>query len=176
MISDCIKGRAQYQYPEGIQKGIRLHRAIDAFTDSHPATKRAQEVFRPHYRLYSAPLADVAFDYFLANDKETFNEATLFHFSQHTYAVIESFDAHLPPRFATLFTYMKRDNWLFRYRSMEGIGNSLRGLMYRASMPDDGQHAGDLLLQHKSLLQQCFDDFFPDVKKFAKGQVAELLE
>lgn len=175
MISDCIKGRAQYNYPEGIQKGIRLHRAIDEFTDSHPATKRAQEVFRPHYRLYSAPLADVAFDYFLANDGETFDDATLLLFSQRTYASIELFGAQLPPRFAMLFTYMKRDNWLYRYRTLEGIGNSLRGLMYRASMPDDGKHAGYLLQQHRQELQQCFDDFFPDVKKFAKGRIAELL-
>lgn len=175
MISDCIKGRAQYNYPEGIQKGIRLHRDIDAFTDIHPATKAAQEVFRPHYRLYSAPLADVAFDYFLANDPETFDDKGLLHFSHHTYSTIDAFGAQLPPRFAQLFTYMKRDNWLYRYRTLEGIGNSLRGLMYRASMPDDGEHAGYLLQQHQPVLQQCFNEFFPDVKKFAKGRLIELL-
>lgn len=175
MISDCIKGRAQYLYPENIQKGIRLHRAIDEFTDSHPAIKKAQEVFRPHYRLYSAPLADVAFDYFLANDPHTFDDGELLRFSQETYAALDANSAHLPPRFASLFTYMKRDNWLYNYRSIQGISNSLRGLMYRASMADDGQLACDLLQQQKRVLQQCFDAFFPDVKKFAKGRLTELL-
>ena len=47
MISDFVKGKARFQYPEGIQKGIMLHRAIDDFTDTHPATAIAKEIFRP---------------------------------------------------------------------------------------------------------------------------------
>ena len=43
MISDFIKGKKQYDYPDHIQLGIRLHRAIDAFTDNHPATREMRE-------------------------------------------------------------------------------------------------------------------------------------
>ncbi len=34
MISDFVKGKKQYDYPDGIQKGIRLHRIIDLFYGS----------------------------------------------------------------------------------------------------------------------------------------------
>ena len=51
MISDFVKGKTKFNYPEGIQKGIALHRAIDEFTDTHPATKEAAAFFRPAYRL-----------------------------------------------------------------------------------------------------------------------------
>ncbi len=51
LISDFVKGRAQYHYPPKIQKGIRLHRAIDTFTDAHPATKEAMNFFKTPYRL-----------------------------------------------------------------------------------------------------------------------------
>jgi len=68
LISDFVKGKKKFDYPPGIQKGIALHRAIDTFTDSHPATKEAKEVFRPHYRLYAGAFIDVAYDHFLAND------------------------------------------------------------------------------------------------------------
>lgn len=45
MISDFVKGRKQYDYPESIQQGIRLHRAIDAFTDEHPVTRELKKSF-----------------------------------------------------------------------------------------------------------------------------------
>lgn len=176
MISDCVKGRSQYAFPEAVQKGIRLHRCIDDFTDSHPAIKKAQQVFRPHYRLYSAPLVDVAFDHFLANDAEIFKNGTLLSFSQQTYQTLEAFGHLLPPNFATLFMYMKRDNWLYRYHTADGICKSIRGLMYRASSADDGSHACALLLEQQEELQQCYEAFIPDVKKFAKARLAELLQ
>ena len=36
-IGDYVKGRTWQDYPEGVQRGILLHRAIDVFTDTHPA-------------------------------------------------------------------------------------------------------------------------------------------
>ena len=41
MISDFVKGKKKFDYPGGIQAGMQLHRAIDTFTDAHPATKEA---------------------------------------------------------------------------------------------------------------------------------------
>ena len=38
-ISDFIKGKKQFDYPEKIQAGIKLHGAIDEFTERHPAKK-----------------------------------------------------------------------------------------------------------------------------------------
>jgi len=43
MISDFVKGSSKLGYPVSIQKGIMLHRDIDAFTDTHPATAKAKD-------------------------------------------------------------------------------------------------------------------------------------
>src|ERR1700754_3986396 len=59
LISDYIKGKKQFDYPDDIRHGIVLHRAIDTFTDEHPVIKTAKEIFRPHYRLYSGAFIDV---------------------------------------------------------------------------------------------------------------------
>ena len=88
MISDFVKGKKKYDFPPGIQKGIALHREIDAFTDIHEATKMAKEIFRPHYRLYSGAFIDVVYDYFLANDKTVFTDSSLLNFSLTTYTVV----------------------------------------------------------------------------------------
>src|SRR5215218_10282778 len=89
LISDFVKGKAQYQYPEHIQKGIRLHRAIDAFTDEHDATKEAATFFKTPYRLYSGPIVDVLYDYFLANDNTIFEGDALLLFSHQVYNTLE---------------------------------------------------------------------------------------
>lgn len=69
MISDFVKGGQKLGYAASVQKGIELHRAIDGFTDDHPATARAKQFFRADYRLYSGPIVDVLYDHFLANDE-----------------------------------------------------------------------------------------------------------
>lgn len=43
LISDFVKGKKQYNYPQRIHKGILLHRAIDQFTDEHPANQSLDE-------------------------------------------------------------------------------------------------------------------------------------
>ena len=117
MISDFVKGKKQYDFFPGIQKGIRLHRAIDNFTDTHPVTKELKEFFRPHDRLYSGAFADVAYDHFSANDKNEFpSPEALKAFSATTYGILEDHFSGLPAGFQKLFPYMKAQDWLFNYQ------------------------------------------------------------
>ena len=175
MISDFVKGRQKLGYTAVVQKGIELHRAIDEFTDSHPATAKAKEIFRPHYRLYSAPLVDVLYDHFLAADETIFSDASLLQFSQAVYQTLEEEAAHLPPHFLHVLTYMKMENWLYRYRTPEGIQQSLRGLIRRASFINDSATAIALFRSNYEELRACYALFFPDVKQMAKQKLDELL-
>ena len=40
-LGDYIKGRLENRFSPEIERGIRLHRAIDQYTDSHPVVKTA---------------------------------------------------------------------------------------------------------------------------------------
>jgi acyl carrier protein phosphodiesterase len=176
MISDFVKGKSQYAYERQIGMGIRLHRSIDAFTDSHPATAAAKEIFRPHYRLYSGAMVDVLYDHFLANDTHCFaDEAQLFRFSQEVYQSLDVAKAALPLRFQQLLPYMQSQNWLYHYKDREGMAKSLQGLVRRAAYLSDAQTAFRLFEEHYNDLQTCYDNFIEDVKSFAKEQVAQLL-
>lgn len=171
MISDYVKGKKKFDYPEGIQQGIALHRAIDEFTDKHAATKEAKEVFRPHYRLYAGAFIDVVYDHFLANDKNEFDEKSLAGFSGNCYAILDNYTDHLPEPFARMFPYMKTQDWLFNYREKWGTQKSFGGLVRRAAYLNDHDTAYRLFEQHYELLQKCYNDFFTEVKSFAKKQL-----
>jgi acyl carrier protein phosphodiesterase len=168
LISDFVKGKKKFDYPSFIQQGIMLHRAIDEFTDTHAATKEAKEFFRPHYRLYSGAFVDVLYDHFLAGDENEFSETSLFDFSQQVYATLETYIKWLPEQFAAMFPYMKNHNWLYNYRTIPGIEKSLSGVVRRAAYLTESDTAAYLFETHYQPLQQCYRQFWKDVKPFAR--------
>jgi acyl carrier protein phosphodiesterase len=168
LISDFVKGKRKLDYPASIQAGIALHRAIDTFTDSHPATHRAKAYFRADYRLYSGPVTDVVYDHFLAVDPQAFaSMADLTAFARRTYGQLEGGAAWFPERFRRLFPYMQDQDWFTGYRSKQGIFASLGGLARRAAyMPDPGQACRIFETQYAEL-EACYRAFFPELKDFA---------
>ncbi len=174
MISDFVKGKTQYSYPKSIQYGIKLHRAIDSFTDAHAATKKGKEIFRKDYRLYSGAILDIVYDYFLANDKSIFDDQSLMRFTQSVYEVLEENAFQLPVGFFIMLPYMKKENWLYHYKTSQGIEKSLRGLVRRSAHLSDHQKAYDLFIKHNEELNDCYDIFFKDVKTYAKRQFDDL--
>lgn len=168
LISDFVKGKKKFNYTEGIQKGIVLHRAIDTFTDSHEVTKLAKNIFRPSYRLYSGAFVDVVYDHFLATDPNEFSEKTLEIFSENVYELLDKHINDLPEPFARMFPYMKLHNWLFNYRTNWGTEASFGGLVRRARYITESETAALLFEEHYRTLHECYKAFFPDLKSFAR--------
>lgn len=176
MISDYIKGKKQFNYPPAVQKGIKLHRDIDNFTDTHAATQELKSFFRPQYRLYSGAFADVVYDHFLANDTQQFNtETDLKQFATTTYQLLEKYTDIFPAPFEQMFPYMKKNDWLYNYRHRWGIEKSFGGLVRRAAYLTESEIAFKIFNQHYTAMQVCYDNFFPDLKKYSINQLDELL-
>jgi acyl carrier protein phosphodiesterase len=174
MIGDFVKGKSHLLYAEGIQKGIVLHRRIDAFTDAHEAVQLAKLPFREDYRLYSAPIIDILFDHFLANDEDEFPVGGLQQFAAATYDCLEAYSTQLPLRFLRVFAYMKAEDWLYHYRNREMMARSLYGLARRAMYMADSNRAFQLFIEHYDYLQDCYKKLLPDVKIFSKETIREL--
>jgi acyl carrier protein phosphodiesterase len=169
LISDFVKGKKKFDYPDKIQQGISLHRAIDTFTDTHAITQKAKSFFREAYGLYSGPITDVIYDYFVANDPLLWpaGERQLNDFALKTYDRVGGLQSWLPDRFARMFHYMHTQNWLYNYRFKEGLFNSLSGLSRRASYMGDAGPACRIFEEQYSGLQNCYEAFFPELKDFA---------
>jgi acyl carrier protein phosphodiesterase len=174
LISDFVKGKKKFEYPAGIQKGILLHREIDNFTDTHPVTKEAKEIFRPAYRLYAGAFMDVVYDHFLATDKNEFTAESLLLFSENTYKLVEPFTALLPAAFQKIFPYMQQQNWLNNYQYAWGIERSMAGLVRRSAYLSESGTAFLLFEKNYQYLQECYSRFFPAVKNFVIEQMTIL--
>lgn len=176
MISDFVKGRKQYTYPERIYKGIRLHRLIDTFTDSHPCTKEIKKFFQPTYGLYGGAFTDIVYDYFLANDKEEFkSDKELEDFTTLTYTRLQQNMPDLPVTFQAMFPYMRDHNWLFNYRQTSGIMKSFNGMAHRAKYITESATAYSIFLNNIPLMQPLYDEYFPLLKNYAFDCLHDLL-
>ena len=176
MISDYIKGKKQFDYPMSIQKGIKLHRFIDQFTDNHEVTHQLKSFFRPHYRLYSGAFADVVYDHFLANDTNQFpTETELKEFAAQTYQLLEPWSAFFPPPFQHMFPYMKAQDWLYNYRYTWAMEKSFGGVVRRAAYLTESKVAFELFNTYYDEMQVCYTAFFPDLKKNTSLHLQDLL-
>ncbi len=176
MISDFVKGKNQFNYPAAVQKGIRLHRAIDTYTDAHPVTRELKYFFRPAYRLYAGAFGDVVYDHFLANDPAQFaNEGALLDFAAATYQTLEGGFSLLSPLFQKMLPYMKAQDWLYNYRYKHGIEQSFGGLVRRAAYLSESETAFSVFNEHYEAMRTCYQEFYPGLKNFAAHQLQELL-
>ena len=173
MISDFVKGKKKFDYPVSIQQGIHLHRLIDNFTDFHPVTAKAKELFRPQYRLYSGAFIDVVYDHFLALDADKFKSG-LKNFSEETYSLLEKNSTFFPGPFLRMFPYMQTQNWLYDYRLKEGIAKAFNGLVYRAKYLQESAIAFELFTKNYDQLREYYLEFFPDLKEYTVTMISNL--
>ena len=171
MIADFVKNRDVARLPESIQKGIKLHRAIDTFTDAHPLIHEAKAPFRPLVRLYSGAFVDVAFDYFLANDTAENSQCEWQEHSQRVYAVLRRYEEFLPEVFKKVLDKMQQDDWLYNYRNEWGIEYSFRNVVNKAQFLDKTTNVFPAFLANKDFLREKYEIFFPEIKSFAQDFV-----
>jgi acyl carrier protein phosphodiesterase len=174
MISDFIKGKKKFDYPDRIRMGITLHRKIDEYTDSHPATRQAKQFLKTTAGLYAGSFVDIIYDHFLANDSYEFKEGALSAFTQETYARLDLNEKWFPEKFKKFFFYMRMQDWLLNYRTTRGIHNSFEGLCRRAKYIDDPEPVFEAFIEHYEELKMAYEYFFPHVKTFAFNELLYL--
>ncbi len=164
LLGDFARGLDLESLPPAVKDGVRMHREIDRFTDAHPAFRRARAILAPRYSRYSGVLVDVFFDHHLSRQWDRFGAVLpLADFTASVYAMLERWDAYLPPRLRVVAPRMAAEDWLARYGEFEAIDRTLLGLSRRLSRENPLAEAGAELRRHHDRLRVLFERFFPDV-------------
>lgn len=137
-IGDFIKGdpaHARHGLTPGELAGVRLHRAIDSFTDAHPDVAAVRTWLHPRCHKYAGAAVDVFFDHFLARH---FTELTGLHlpaFTADFYQLLLRNTARLPARALRMRDALIQYDWLTNYQTRSGIDQSLKGMARRTAFP-----------------------------------------
>ncbi len=164
-IADSVKGNPDSQFPERIADGIRLHRAIDDFTDKHPLVKQGVERFRETQGRYAAVVIDVVYDHVLASNWKQFHDEELGMFTESVYQRLQAMSHHFPTQVERYFPYMKQQNWLYNYQFEWGFRKSLEGLDRRSSNPTEMHKAVEVYQKYDDEFLREFEQFIADATK-----------
>lgn len=167
-IADAIKGKQFEDFDDEIQKGIRLHRAIDTYTDQHPIVQRSTERLKETQKRYAPVAVDIFYDHFLAKNWENYHQEPLESFVNNFYENIQQYYAILPPEIQYMLPYMIRQNWLYNYQKINGIKRVFEGMSQRTSFQSNLLNAPQDLQTHYQDFEQDFTLFFPEIISFCK--------
>jgi len=165
-LGDYIKGRLENRFSPEIERGIRLHRAIDQYTDSHPVVRNSYKRFDPKFRRYAGIITDIAFDHLLAQNWRRYYSEPLESYSAST---LEKLLAHKDVLTDAAFqsaSRMQEHNSLAHYDQLEFLERSLAYLSGRL------KHANPLIEAYKHCeeqlpgLQQDLSVFYPGLMEF----------
>ena len=142
-VADSVKGNFLDRFPEGMERGIRLHREIDHYTDQHPVFKSSRNRLSPRYRMYAGVIVDLYYDHFLAKYWNEFSKEDLTEFVSMTYFLLVRKFHLLPPRSRRILPFMITQNWLVGYRDLAMLQRVFNGMSRRTSHPSGMEHAID---------------------------------
>ncbi|EIM00789.1 ACP phosphodiesterase [Rhodanobacter denitrificans] len=172
MLGDFVRGPPDaVLFPPRVIAGIRLHRAIDAYTDAHPEVLAAKVLLPPPYRRYAGILLDMWFDRCLARDFPQWSAQPLAEYSLALRALLWRQDALLPPALRRFRGYMETHGLPAAYTDDAVFGDALGGIGQRLSRANPLASALPLLLQREAELQGRFAAFFPQLREFARAWI-----
>ncbi len=162
-IGDSIKGKFYDDYPVLVQRGITLHRFIDFYTDTHPVIHKSKFLLNSYYHKYSGVIIDIFYDHFLTVTWHKYSDIPLREFIYDTYDTLIRNSKLFPGEVKRFFPFFILRNWLETYSYVNGIETVLKGMSKHTSLPDHTRFAIEILLEHYSLFEDHFMEFFPQI-------------
>ena len=176
-IADFITNKELPHFTEGVQRGIMLHREIDAFTDSHPLVKQSTKRLHPFHHKYAPVIVDIYYDFLLAKNWATYAPHSpekpsriveLTDFIENIYQLLKKRHNELPEKLKKRLPYMIKNNWLMTYTTLAGLCDTFERVERQAAFPGNFGNATNHLEIYMEEFDEEFNNFFPDLRAMSK--------
>lgn len=171
---DYYKGPLRGDLPADIERGVRLHRSIDAYTDSHPEMARLREQFPQPLRRYAGILIDLSFDHFLSRHWTRFSQLPQGEFRQQIYAILTARQQHLSAGSRRMTLRLIEYDILRQYSEWSAIAASAERIGTRFTRKNPFRNIDPQLNELRSVLEQGFIEFYPQLQQYSARQVDKL--
>jgi len=162
LLGDSIKGSNLSKFQEIIQRGVRLHRATDNYIDTHPAVKELLSKLHEPLPKVSGIAVDLYFDHLLAKNWSSFHGVHLSQFVEAFYTATPKHHSFESKQYKFMIAKMKDMNWLYNYRTHEGLTYACSGLSKRISFDNLLHKAPDVYLENEALITDTFHRFMAE--------------
>lgn len=165
LLGDFAHGLDANALPAKVLQGLKHHRAVDAFTDSHPQVLACKSLFSSQRRRFAGIALDVLFDHYLLRHWEQFSPISREQFIAEVYHDLETHQHLMPSNMVAVTQRMIRDDWFTAYQDMETIGLALDRIAGRIRYPNRFEGIIEEIRRNDQELELHFLVFFPELMK-----------
>lgn len=168
LLGDFVKGPLDASRPAAVVRGIRLHRAIDRFTDDHDIHRRSRNRFVAPRRRFAGIIVDICYDHFLCAAWKDFCGYPLDEFTAEVYASLEARKGTLPTNLQGMLPRMIERDWLGSYGDLDHVGRAIDGVGTRVRGGAAMRGAIEDVRTDYGQLRADFEAFFPQLEDFSQ--------
>ncbi len=165
LVTDWIDIAATDTFPMSIQQGMSLHRAIDAFTDQHPAVREMNALIRPILRKYSPVGSDLIIDFLLAHHWYRFHNCSYSSFCSDIYSQLLACSSAFSPLISERILKMVEYRWLNIQPNSSSWSQTLVNMDKRAQFPSNFIGLQYELLNHFGQYRSLFEELYVDAMR-----------
>jgi len=155
-------------YQGRILDGIHLHRNIDSFTDSHPASLELRRILRKRHGKYAPVVVDLIWDYFLSINWTRFHGSKLPDFNADIYEVLIKRKDELPAKLKSRIDKMVENDFLMAYASKENMMVSLNWMDNRVKFKSAFTDTIKDIEENQQVIETLFNSFFPELISYSE--------
>lgn len=172
-IGDFIKGPVPARFPPPLSAGIRLHRRIDAVSNTLPGIAQSVARLHPALRRAAPVLVDILADHCLAKDWARRGTGDLAGFAASAYAAIGRHRHYLPANGQRFFDHMRQSDLLTRYQHPDTAKRAMLHILERLRQSHLAAHLDDALDATLPALEEDFAGYFPALVRAVDGWKVE---
>ncbi len=163
---DYYKGPVGNNIPDDVARGVRLHRAIDAFTDSHHHVAELRRAFPEGLRRYAGILIDLGFDHYLTRHWQRFSNDTLPEFNATVLQTLQGRSDTLSVNSRRMLDRLAEYDILNRYHDWRSVTGSAERIGERFRRGNPLVAIESQVDPLRRPIEQTFLAFYPELQAF----------
>ena len=171
---DYAKGLLRGQLPRPLERGVQLHRAIDAYTDSHPLIQQLRRELPPDLRRYAGILIDLSFDHYLSQHWSQFSSVSLPDFSATVYRILNEHESALSDGARSMAVRLAQHDLLTLYQQWDTVTAAAARIGQRFKRRNPFLDLDRELAPAREALERTFLDFYPQLLSFSRLSIERL--
>ncbi len=175
LLGDFVRGLPDDdRFSPEIWHAIKMHRHVDAFTDSDPAWKRSRDRLSPNLRRFAGIVVDVFYDHFLIKNWAQFEPSrTVVDFIAECHDDLRSVMDEAPHEAREVLALMESEGWLISYESISGIDHALYRISHRSPILVPIRNSISELEENFEAMEADFQEFYPRLLAFVQDWDAD---
>ena len=171
---DYYKGLLPGGLPPDIERGEKLHRAIDAFTDNHELVAELRSHFPTPLRRYAGILIDLGFDHFLTQHWSNYSPLALTDFNGQVCGILSAQQAQLSDGSRTMLSRIQEYDILNLYHEWATVTATATRIGERFQRGNPLLDVDKQLSPIKSEMERTFLEFYPQLLIFSVNKREQL--